>query len=532
MPLRGSIAVVICINYSKNSMSSTLSAPFDPEDPKIKREILTMIVQYLEENGLRSSAVILRNEARFQVRDGNDRNADLSSVRSLVMQDKWEELDEMQIDKILPPRLVYAIYRHRFFELLLSDSATAALPFLSARLRPFRAFEDQAGDFDQLCFLVVDAASAARSLAMPDLDASLQRTLSAIDAQIAQITAATGDRSIPAGRLKYLAQQAAAFQLTNHPLGTISSLETDFVPALIPGECATELQGGHVGNVKAVSFVPKANVLLSGGSDANVCVWDVSKGTRIAKLKGHRSRVWDIATTDRLAATASGDGTIKIWDLNTFQNTATYSGHRQDVYSVDVDKGGRRIVSGGFDRTVVVWDVEAGVSVQTMKEHKGAVTSVCFDPLGTIIVSGGKDLQICIWDSRSCICVRTLEPVLGEVTSVCTDASFTRVLAATKNSTNRIWDLRMEGISTLLKGHQNFSKSFVRARFGHEERTVISGSDDGRLYCWDADSGILVEKQDAHSDGVCDVVYSEHLRVFASCGGDSVVKLWRQRPMK
>ena len=45
----------------------SVTNPFDPEDPKIKREILTMIVQYLEENGLRSSAVILRNEARFQV---------------------------------------------------------------------------------------------------------------------------------------------------------------------------------------------------------------------------------------------------------------------------------------------------------------------------------------------------------------------------------------------------------------------------------------------------------------------------------
>ena len=234
----------------------SVTNPFDPEDPKIKREILTMIVQYLEENGLRSSAVILRNEARFQVRDGNDRNADLSSVRSLVVAGKWEELDEMQIDKILPPRLVYAIYRHRFLELLLNDSANAALPFLSARLRPFRAFEDQAGDFDQLCFLVVDAASAQRSLALPDLDGSLQRTLSAIDAQIALITAPTGDRSIPCGRLKHLAQQAAAFQLTNHPLGTISSLEVDFVPALIPGECAVELKDGHVGNVKAVAFVP------------------------------------------------------------------------------------------------------------------------------------------------------------------------------------------------------------------------------------------------------------------------------------
>lgn len=517
-------------------MSSPGETPpevLDPDDPKIKREILKLIVQYLEENGYRHCAAILRNEARFQTTDDTaGQTIDLASIRSIVTSKNWEQLDALQIDKNLPPRLVYSLYRYRFIDLLLSSDATSALPFLSSRLRPFRAFEDQPGDFDQLCFMLVDAASPSRTGALPDREASLQRTLAAIDAQISLITAPSNDSSIPAGRLAHLAQQAAAYQLTKFPLGTIKSIMKDFTPAAIPSPSDKTLSGGHKGNIKAVVFVPRSNYLISGGSDSNICVWDVMKGTSIAKLKGHKSRIWSIAATDKFAATASGDGTIKLWEFDTFQNLSTLSGHSQDVYTVDVNKTGTQILSGGFDRVTHLWDVEAGVLVNSMKNHKGAVTSVCFDTSGNMAVTGGKDLQICITDLRSGICLRNLTPVLGEVASVCADRCFTRILAATKNSTNRIWDLRMAGTSVLFKGHQNFSKSFVRARFGVTERTVISGSDDGKVYCWDADSGVLVSQMEGHRDGVFDVVCSSDLQMFASCGGNDVVRIWGQTQMK
>jgi WD40 repeat protein len=93
-------------------------------------------------------------------------------------------------------------------------------------------------------------------------------------------------------------------------------------------------------------------------------------------------------------------------------------------------------------------------------------------------ISGGKDLRVSIWDLRSGICVQSLKPILAEVSSVCADDSFTRILAAVKNNTNRIWDLRAANTSLSLKGHQNSSKLFVRAIFGPQERTVISGSEN------------------------------------------------------
>jgi WD40 repeat protein len=262
-------------------------------------------------------------------------------------------------------------------------------------------------------------------------------------------------------------------------------------------------------------------------------IWDVRKAKVVARLKGHQTRIWDISATDRIAASAAGDGSFKLWDLGALNLIATFAAHQRDVYSVDIDRGRRKIVSGGFDRKLCFWDVaNPQAPVQTIEQHKAAITSVGFDSSGNMAISGGKDLRVSIWDLRSGICVQSLTPILAEVSSVCADDSFTRILAAGKNNTNRIWDLRAASTSLSLKGHQNSSKSFVRAIFGPQERTVISGSDDGRIYCWDADSGILVESLEAHDGGAFEVVYSGDLHKFASCGENDIVRIWEERQME
>jgi WD40 repeat protein len=519
---------------SADALSSLVpQPPFDHEDPSIKHEILMMILQYLEENGFRSSALVLRNEARFQSPEEPSQATDLTGVHHIVSSGSLAQLEAIQLPKVVPPRLVYTIYRHRFLDLLLSGDTHSALPYLSSRLRPFRAFEDQPGDFNQLCFLLVDCASPSRSLALPDLEISRQKTLAAIEAHIASSSIPSGDRAIPNGRLSHLMQQAAAYQLTKYPLGQISSIMSDFIPAVVPKVTDRILSGGHTTNIKAIAFVPRRGLLLSGGSDSSLVVWDVDRMHIVKRLTGHGSRIWDVSARERVAVSGSGDGTIRIWDLTKYELASIISGHNRDVYSVNLDATGSKIVSGGFDCQLRIWDVTNPQSpIQTIAEHKGAVTSVCFDSSGNLAVSGGKDLRLCIWDLRSGVCVQSLSPVLAEVSSVCADQSFTRILTATKNDTNRIWDLRTARPALCLKGHQNCLKSFVRAGFGPAERTVIGGSEDGRACCWDVDSGILVERTAAHQDGVFEIVHSEEMHLFASCGGNEVIRIWAEKQME
>jgi WD40 repeat protein len=191
--------------------------------------------------------------------------------------------------------------------------------------------------------------------------------------------------------------------------------------------------------VKSVAFSPARSWILSGGSDGNIVIWDVCKAKVVARPKGHQTRIWDISATDRIAASAAGDSRFKLWDLAALNLIATFASHQRDVYSVNIDRGRRKIVSGGFDRKLCFWDVtNPQAPVQTIEQHKAAITSVGFDSSGNMALSGGKDLHVSIWDLRSGICVQSLTPILAEMSSVCADDSFTRILSAVKNNTNRI----------------------------------------------------------------------------------------------
>ena len=509
-----------------------LNVAMKPDNPRIRNEILSMIVQHLEDSGYISAALNLRDEMRLKIAKDSARNRLLLKLRVAIKSGDWNQIEPLTAELASSPKLLYSILRHRFFELLSTGDTSTALQFLSTRLREYKAHEDPPNDFDNLCMILVDAASPSQTPQLPEISDSLTRIINTIDSELLAADSPIVEQELPEHRLMDLLQLAVKFQIGNFELKSqIKSLATDFQPAAIPHNKSTTLPVGHKASVKSLAFVPGTSTLLSGSSDKTVCVWSLAKLDKVAELPGHRGRVWSIAAGNDIAATACSDGVVRLFNVPEATQIGEFHGHRGDVYTVDTDFQGRHIVSGGYDQSVIIWDAPTQAPETTLKGHGGAVTAVLFDPTGKIVVSGGKDLTVQLWDVRSYLATMQLAPVLGEVTGLSADPSFTRILAATKDSTNRIWDLRMTDSVMLLKGHNNSTKHFVRARFGPTGQTVIGGSDDGKIYCWDATTGKIIDKVRANHTGVFDVVWSTHAHMFASCGDEEIIHLWEPKAL-
>lgn len=509
-----------------------LSSALHPDDPRIKSEILSMIVQYLEDSQYYASALNLRDEIRLQCAHDMQRGKQLTALRGSITSGDWSTIENLTGDLLANPTLLYTILRHRFYELLLQGDTTTALQFLSTRLHEYRSHEDEPGDFDKLCLLVVEAASPSQIHQMPNLEQSLAQIIKAIDKVLSKSDMPLVEEKPPPQRLIQLIKQAVTFQYgTFPPEKQITSLITDFEPSVIPTGKPIQLDPSavHTGAVKSIAFVPGSNLLLSGSDDKTVCVWSAATKTCVGRLNGHNGRIWSIASSDKYAVTASSDSTVKLWSFNDQKEISTFTGHKGDVYCVDIEDGGGHILSGGYDQSIVVWDTPTQIAETILKGHSGAVTAVQFDNTGKLVVSGGTDLTVQLWDVRSYLATIQLSPVLSEVTSLSSDKPFTHILAATKDNTNRIWDLRMTDSVMLIKGHSNASNHFVRARYGPDDKTIIGGSDDGRIYCWDTLTGKVLEKLKAHPMGCYDVVWSSHAHMFASCGNDNKVLLWEPK---
>jgi WD40 repeat protein len=497
-------------------------------NPHIRNELLSMIVQYLEDAGYFSSALNLRDEVRLLVANDSARGKALVKLRGAITSGDWSQVEHVTTSLSANSSLLYCIMRHRFFELLAEGDLVTALHFLSTRLREYRDHEDVPGDFDRLSLMLVDSASPSQSSPLPNLVESTSHILEAIDRELRTCDEPLIEQSPPEHRLLDLLQQAVSFQFGNFPpRNPITSVVADFRPSVIPSHESANLPSHHTSNIKALAFIPGTNTLLSGSSDKSICVWNVSGLTLIGKLNGHQGRVWSVAAGREFAVTGSGDGTVRLWSVHDLSELAVFNGHQDDVYSVDVEPGGNRIVSGGYDQSIMLWDGSTQSPEACLKGHSESVTSVLFGE--QTVVSGGDDLTVQLWDIRSCLATEQLSPVLGEVTSLAADSGFTKILAATRDNTNRIWDRRMNAPVVVLKGHRNAARHFVRARFAPDDQTVIGGSDDGKIYCWNATTGEIVDVIPAHPKGVFDIVWNSHGHCFASCGDDPDLHVWSPR---
>jgi eukaryotic-like serine/threonine-protein kinase len=72
---------------------------------------------------------------------------------------------------------------------------------------------------------------------------------------------------------------------------------------------------GHVGEVKSLTYSRDSKVLLSGGKDRVVVVWDSVTGQERIQLTGHADSILHLSMLPRDAGLLSvgRDGSVQLW---------------------------------------------------------------------------------------------------------------------------------------------------------------------------------------------------------------------------
>lgn len=94
------------------------------------------------------------------------------------------------------------------------------------------------------------------------------------------------------------------------------------------------------------------------------------------------------------------DGAVRIWDLTDKRWAELPSQHDGAVCSVDFDRDGTQVASGGLDQTARIWPLPRRGSPTEFRTltHEGPIYSVAFDASGQRLATGGQDMLIRIWE--------------------------------------------------------------------------------------------------------------------------------------
>ncbi|RYR52566.1 hypothetical protein Ahy_A06g027464 isoform B [Arachis hypogaea] len=117
---------------------------------------------------------------------------------------------------------------------------------------------------------------------------------------------------------------------------------------------------GHKESVYALAMNEGGTLLVSGGTEKVVRVWDSRSGSKALKLKGHTDNIRALLldSSGRYCLSGSSDSMIRLWDIGQQRCVHSYAVHTDSVWALASTPTFSHVYSGGRDFSLYLTDLQ------------------------------------------------------------------------------------------------------------------------------------------------------------------------------
>jgi WD40 repeat protein/serine/threonine protein kinase len=287
---------------------------------------------------------------------------------------------------------------------------------------------------------------------------------------------------------------------------------------------------GHAAGVRALRYSADGKLLLSGGYDNTVRIWDVASRKPLKILRGHAGRVQACAfgPDHSWALSGSHDHLAKIWSLAGYEEARVFQGrvlqgHRDAILGAAFSPDGRQIVSASRDRSARLWNSQTGKEIRQFKEgHEFLATKAAFFPDGKRLLSAAVDNTTRIWEVATGTQLLTLEGT-GPAAAVALARDGRWLLTGSDDRTAKLWDATTGQLVRKLEGHRS---EVTTVAISPDERWLFTGDARGRCRLWEAETGTLKWAAEGHSRSITAACFLPDNGALLTASIDNTVGQW------
>ncbi|XP_049868004.1 WD repeat-containing protein on Y chromosome-like [Pectinophora gossypiella] len=210
--------------------------------------------------------------------------------------------------------------------------------------------------------------------------------------------------------------------------------------------------------VQCFAFEEEAHVLVTGGPDCNVRVWNPFVPAKAnVVLVGHHAGIIALVLQNngQTIYSLSRDRVIKVWDVQgqvcqqTYIDIPPQVGERTPISAV-YNPATREFIMGAIKIAIITLSEQLNPAHTDGFTHTRAVSKILYNPLFKVVVTCGMDSIICNWDPRTGrrnVMIRDAhtrvlhgELIPVEITAACFDPGYQLLLTGARNGTLKVWN--------------------------------------------------------------------------------------------
>jgi WD40 repeat protein len=289
---------------------------------------------------------------------------------------------------------------------------------------------------------------------------------------------------------------------------------------------ATVPQRGHSKSAHVGDFDRQGTLVVTGGRDRAVRVWDARDGRLYATLLGHAGTITGAGFSPdaKRVMSASVDGTIRIWPtlgegpvlkIDAFAETS--------VSIAEWSPDGTKVLAGSGKGGVGVWDARTGARLLSFV-HDKKVWSVTWSRDGARLATASEDGTARVWSASDGKLLRELaHPDEVDVARFSSDGK--RLLTECADQAARIWTIDDPAAPPIVIANKDARLEDVG--WSPDDAIVALADDDGVLRTFDAKSGAALHAWHEHKATIFGLVFSPDGTRIATASKDRTVRIVR-----